>query len=98
MDENTIIDQLEELIKSFGVQIRHEAIKQDEDSVNVVGGLCLLKGEYVLIINSKATTMERINTLATALKHFNLDPIYLRPVLRELLDRIPEQRLFRQER
>ena len=98
MDENTIIDQLEELIKSFGVQIRHEAIKQDEDSVNVVGGLCLLKGEYVLIINSKATTMERINTLATALKHFNLDPIYLRPVLRELLDRIPKQRLFRQER
>ena len=55
MDENTIIDQLEELIKSFGIQIRCEAIKQDEDLVNVVGGLCLLRGEYVLIINSKAT-------------------------------------------
>ena len=39
MDENTIIDQLEELIKSFGIQIRHEAIKQDEDLVNIVGGL-----------------------------------------------------------
>ena len=26
MDENTIIDQLEELIKSFGVQIRREPI------------------------------------------------------------------------
>jgi hypothetical protein len=95
MDENTIIDQLEELIKSFGVQIRREPIKQDEDLVKVVGGLCLLRGEYILIINSKATTMERINTLATALKHFDLDPIYLRPVLRELLDRIPEQRPFK---
>jgi hypothetical protein len=31
MDENTIVDQLEELIKSFGIQIRCEAIKQDED-------------------------------------------------------------------
>jgi len=91
MDENTIIDQLEELIKSFGVQIRREPIKQDEDLVKVVGGLCLLRGEYI----SKATTMERINTLATALKHFDLDPIYLRPVLRELLDRIPEQRPFK---
>ena len=94
MDENTIIDRFEELIKSFGIQIRCEAIKQDEDLVNVVGGLCLLRGEYILIINSKATTMDRIKTLATALKHFDLDQIYLRPVLRELLDKTPEQRPF----
>jgi len=92
MDENTIIDELEELIKGFGVQIRCEPIKQDEDLVKVAGGLCPLRGEYVLIINSKATTMDRITTLATALKHFDLDQIYLRPVLRELLDKIPEQR------
>ena len=94
MDENAIIEQLEDLAKSFGIQIRSEPIKQDEDLVKVVGGLCLLKGEYVLIINSKATTMDRIWTLATALKHFDLDRIYLRPVLREILDRVPEQEQF----
>ena len=94
MDENTIIEQLEELVKSFGIQIRSEAIKQDEDLVRVVGGLCLLKGEYVIIINSKATTMDRIWTLATALKHFDLESIYLRPVIRELLEKIPEQEQF----
>jgi hypothetical protein len=71
MDENTIIEQLEELIKRFGVHIRHEAIKQDEDSVNVVGGLCLLKGEYVLIINSKATIEDKIRALGMALKYFD---------------------------
>ena len=96
MDQDAIIDQLEELVKSFGVQIRREPIKQGEDLVNVVGGLCLLRGEYVLIISSKAMTMDRINTLATALKHFDLDQIYIRPVLRELLDKIPKQRPFRQ--
>jgi hypothetical protein len=94
MDENAIIEELEELTKTFGVQIRHEAIKQEEDLVNIVGGLCVLRGKYVLIINSKATAIERINTLATALKHFDLDHIYLRPVFRELLDKIPEQRPF----
>ena len=94
MDENTIVEQLEELIERFAVQIRHEAIKQDEDLVTIVGGLCLRGGEYVLIINSKATVIDRINTLATALKHFDLDHIYLRPVLRELLDKVPEQRPF----
>jgi hypothetical protein len=94
MDENIIIEQLEELIERFGVQIRHEAIEQDEDSVNIVGGLCLLKGEYVLIINSKATIRDKIKTLGMALKQFDHDQIYMRPVLRELLERIPEQRRF----
>ena len=94
MDESTIIDQLEKLIERFGVKIRHETIKQDEDSVKVTGGLCLLKGEYVLIINSQATIRDKINTLGMALKQFDHDQIYMRPVLRELLDRIPEQRRF----
>ena len=95
MDENSIIEELEELIKSFGIQIRCEAIKQDEDLVNVVEGMYLLRGEYILIINSKATTMDRIKTLVTALKHFDLDQIYLRPVLRESLDKIPERKPFK---
>jgi hypothetical protein len=92
MDENTILDQLEELIERFGVRIRHEAIRQDEDSIHVTGGLCLLRGEYVLIINSKATIRDKIWTLGIALKQFNHDQIYIRPVLRELLEKIPEQR------
>ena len=94
MDENTMIDQLEELIKSFGIQIRCEAIKQDEDSVNVVGGLCLLKGEYVLIVNSKAAIRDKIRALGMALKQFDHEKIYMLPVLRELLEGIPEQRRF----
>jgi hypothetical protein len=92
MDERTILDQLEELVEKFGVQIRHEAIRQDEDSVRVIGGLCLLRGKYVLIINSRATVRDKIWTLAIALKQFDHDQIYIRPVLRELLERIPEQR------
>ena len=60
MDQNGIIDQLEELIKSFGIRIRREPIKKDEHLVEVVGGLCRLRGEYVLIISSMATTMDRI--------------------------------------
>ncbi len=94
MDENTILDQLEELIERFGVRIRYEAIRQDEDSVHVIGGLCLLKGEYVVIINSKAAITDKIWALGIALKRFDHDRIYVRPALRELLERIPEQRRF----
>jgi len=86
MDEETIIEQLEELAARFGIQIRYEPIKQEEELLNIVGGLCLLRGEYVLIINSKATMKDKIRTIAEALKQFDLDQVYIRPALRELLD------------
>ncbi len=91
MDERILLDQLEELLEKFGVQIRYEAMKEDEDSVHVAGGLCLLRGEYVLIINSKVAIRDKIWTLGIALKQFDYDQIYIRPVLRELLERIPDQ-------
>jgi hypothetical protein len=89
MDEEAIMEQLEELARRFGIQIRYEPIKQDEDLVKIVGGLCLLRGEYVVIIDSKATMRDKIRTLAEAVKYFDLDQVYIRPALRELLDRVP---------
>jgi predicted metallopeptidase len=91
MDDAAIIGHLEEIAERFGVKIRYESMKEDEDSIRITGGLCLLKGKYVVIINSKATAVDRIHALARALKHFDLDRIYLLPALREMLDRIPEQ-------
>ena len=53
--------------------------------------MSLSKGEYVLIINSKATVRDKMHTLGMVLKQFDHDQIYRQPVLRELLDRIPKQ-------
>ena len=50
-----------------------------------MGGLCVLKGEYVLILNLNASAKDRISTFATALKHFDLDRVNVRPAIRELL-------------
>ena len=94
MDEKTLADLLEELIERLNLRIRYETIKQDEDSVKVIGGLCRLRGEYVLIVNSNTTVEDRTETLGRALKHFDLDQIYIRPVLRDFLDKIPQQRPF----
>ena len=43
LNDETIIDYLEELAEKFGVEIRYEAIKQEDDLPYVAGGLCLLK-------------------------------------------------------
>jgi hypothetical protein len=86
MDENTAIEQLEELAETFGIQIRYESINLDEESIYVTGGLCELRGISLIIINSRLTMKEKIQTLAKALRHFDLDQVYIRPAIRELLN------------
>jgi hypothetical protein len=87
MDENTIIHQLEALAETFGLQIRYEPIRIDDELPNVPGGVCRLKGESVLIINSNATVRDKIKTLTEAVKYFDLERVYIRPALRELLEK-----------
>jgi N-dimethylarginine dimethylaminohydrolase len=81
----TILGQLEELARSLGIEIRNEPIRKE--SSFSPGGLCRFKGDYLMIVNSKATNEDRIEALARALSRFDLDQVYLRPGLREFLDR-----------
>ena len=85
MDDYTTMALLEELAYRLGIQIRYEKIK-DEDSVGS-GGLCRFKGKDVMFVDSRATTKDKIQTLVKALKHYDLDNIYVRPAIRELLER-----------
>ena len=88
MDDNALLSQLEELAEGLGVRVRYEAFK-GEGSFST-GGLCKLKGEYLLIINSKASVREKADAIARALKGFDLSQVYLRPGLREFLDALGE--------
>ena len=83
MDEDTLLGQLEELAHSLGIEIRYEPLKRE--SGFFPGGLCRIKGEYVLILNSAATTEDKIQTMAKALNRFDLSRVYVRPGLREFL-------------
>ena len=85
MDESTVIDQLEELAEKFGIQVRYEAMNLDEESIYVAGGFCQLRGVSLIIINSRLSMKEKVQTLAKALRHFDLDQVYIKPAVRELL-------------
>ena len=87
VNEGAILEQLEELARSLGVEIRNETLKK-EGSFSP-GGLCRFKGDYILIFNTRATREDRIEALAKAVKRFDLDELYLRPGLREFLDNYP---------
>jgi hypothetical protein len=83
MDEKDILDQLEELAKTLGIKIRYEQLQKE--GAFFPGGLCKVKGEKILIINSKSGMDDKIETLTKAVISFDLSRVYMRPALREFL-------------
>ena len=85
MDDGTLLNQMEELAGRLGIEIRYGTIP-GEDS-HRTGGLCRVKGKYMLIIHSRLTVKEKIGVLIKNLKGFEMDDVYVIPAIRELLDK-----------
>ena len=72
------LDQLVEIAKTLGVTVRYESMGGSG------GGLCKLRNKLVLFVDMDAdalTTYERI--LLAMADNFDLEPIYLRPEIRQ---------------
>ena len=83
-DDEIILLQLEELADRLGILVRDENINLD--NVSSTGGLCIVEGKYILILNSKTTVQEKIQVAIKALRQFDLRDVYVKPVIRELLE------------
>jgi len=86
MDDEVILHYLEELAERLEILVRDENINLDD--VSSSGGLCLVEGQYILILNSKTTVQEKIQVAIKALRQFDLNDVYVKPLIRELLDKI----------
>ena len=84
MDNEIILSYLEELAEQLGISVWDESINLEETFS--AGGLCRVEGQYILILNSKTTTKEKIDVSVKALQQFDLSNMYVKPVIRELLE------------
>lgn len=89
MDDGVLLNQLEELAGRLGIEIRYGNIPGDDS--NRTGGLCRVKGQYMLIIHSRLNVKEKIGVIIKALKGFEMGNVYVIPVIRELLDKSKER-------
>ena len=87
MDASVFLTELEEVARTLGIEVRYENLKKEGSFTS--GGLCRLKGQYLLIINSKAAARDKAEALAVAVSRFDLSPLYLKPGLREFIDGLP---------
>jgi hypothetical protein len=83
LDDGVLLNQLEELAGKLGMKIRYGNIP-GEDS-HRTGGLCRVKGQYVLIIHSRLTVKEKIEVIMKTLRGFEMGDVYVIPFIRELL-------------
>jgi hypothetical protein len=79
--DEEIMKALEEVAERLSVQIHYEEMKAFE--FRVQDGSCTVKGEPSIFIDRKRPLKEKISILARELKKFDLEDIYVPPLLRE---------------
>jgi hypothetical protein len=84
MHDEIILSYLEELAEKLEILVRDENINIEESSSP--GGLCRVEGKHVIILNSIATVKEKIQVMITSLQQFDFTDMYVKPVIRELLE------------
>ena len=80
MEKEALLEELRETCEHLGYSIRYE--KGDFD-----GGHCILKEQRLLIVNKRFTIERKISTIARALGELGVDAIFVKPAVRELIDR-----------
>ena len=74
-----LVEELEELTRQFGIQIRYE--KGDFE-----GGYCILKDQKVLVVNKRLHEGRRASVLAQALAEYGIETTFIKPNLREYIE------------
>ena len=74
-----IINDLEELTRQLGLELRYE--KGDFD-----GGYCILKHQKVLVVNKRLADQRKASSLAQALAEFGIETAFVKPNIREYIE------------
>jgi hypothetical protein len=75
MDDGATLIQLEELVQRLGITVRYESLRADGFIHS--GGFCRVNGQDFVIINKKASGLDKIHILTDALKRRDLSAGYL---------------------
>ncbi len=81
LKDEQMLKDLEEVAERLSVKVHYERMKAFE--FRVEDGSCKLKGEPKVYIDSRRPLKEKISILAQELGKFNLEDIFIPPLLRE---------------
>lgn len=85
-----ILTELEELTLKLGFKVRYE-------KGNFQGGYCILRESKLLVVNSRNEHERRITIISKCLKEIGIDDIYIKPGLREVIEKESSRKLAADE-
>jgi len=77
-----LVSALEAVAARLGIAVRYEPMDRALSQRQPGGGLCRLRGQPIILIDPQLTPRERIALLAEALGTFDLENIYVPPLVR----------------
>ncbi len=80
MDSQRILDELLALLEADGVAIRSEPLGAS------AGGLCAIKGQNIVVIDTQAASAEMAAQAVAEL--LDIENIYIRPEIRQFIENI----------
>jgi hypothetical protein len=85
MDDQPLFDELLQAAERLGVEVRIEPF---ETPATMGGGLCVVRGEKLVLIDQRAPLPDRVRALARALIELKSETVYMAPEARELIEAI----------
>ena len=85
-----ILTELEELTGKLGFKVRYE-------KGNFKGGYCILRDSKLLVVNSRNEHERRIAIISKSLKEIGIDDVYIKPGLREVIEKESKRKLADEE-
>ena len=85
-----MLAELEEVASRLGYTVRYE-------KGNFEGGYCILKESRLLVVTSRNEIERRIIIVAKSLKQIGVDDIFVKPNVREIIEKESSRKLTSEE-
>jgi hypothetical protein len=82
--------ELEELTEKLGFKVRYE-------KGNFRGGYCILRESRLLVVNSRNEHEKRITIISKSLVEIGINDVYIKPGLREIIEKESKRKLREDE-
>jgi len=83
MEPQDLLEELLHAARRLGVEVRTEPF---ETPAAMGGGLCIVRGASLVLIDQRAPLADRLRALARALGDLGSDRVYMAPEARELVE------------
>ena len=84
MESEQLLEELKTVVERCGIS--YELRDLSDNELNINSGLCEVDSGRKLIVDSRLTDAGRIKFLIETLRSENLDPIFMPPAVREIIE------------